>query len=102
MWQEAADGDFSRAALPFSLVQRGENCTHNGVMSFLFKSDGSVSRVAFEIASETCLYFKFDLWGLVDARYVPGPVAGAEQLVETQHTTACRPPASAAHRGPDG
>ena len=41
--------------------------------------------MAFEIASETCLYFKFDLWGLAGARYVPGPVAGAEQLVET-HT----------------
>ena len=82
VWQEAGDGDFSRVALPFSLAQRGENCTHNGVMTFLFRSDGEISRVAFEIASETCLYFKFDLWGLVDAKYVPGPVPDAAGLVQ--------------------
>lgn len=84
VWQEGSDGDFSRASLPFSLVQRGENCTHNGVMSFLFNSDGVVSRVAFEIASETCLYFKFDMWGLASARYVPGPVPGAQELVQAR------------------
>ena len=81
VWQEADDRGYSRAALPFSLLQRGENCTHNGVMSFLFKSDGSVSRVALQISSETCLYFKFDLWTLASARFTPGPVAGAAQLV---------------------
>ena len=81
VWQEPGDGDYGRVALPFSLVQRGENCTHNGVMSFLFKSDGSVSRVAFEIASETCLYFQFDLWGLASARYLPQPLADGPALV---------------------
>tara|TARA_R110001592_G_scaffold336960_1_gene622823 strand:- start:97264 stop:99015 length:1752 start_codon:yes stop_codon:yes gene_type:complete len=81
VWQEAGDRGYSRVALPFSLVQRGENCTHNGVMSFLFKSDGSVSRVALQVASETCLYFKFDLWTLTRARFTPGPVADAETLV---------------------
>ena len=81
VWQEADDRGYSRAALPFSLVQRGENCTHNGVMSFLFKSDGGVSRVALQISSETCLYFKFDLWTLANARFTPGPVPDAAALV---------------------
>lgn len=80
IWQEDDDQGYSRTALPFSLVQRGENCTHNGVMSFLFKSDGSISRVAVQISSETCVYFKFDLWTLASARFTPGPVANAQTL----------------------
>ena len=86
-WREPGDRGYSRAALPFSLVQRGENCTHNGVMSFLFKDDGVISRVAFQIASETCLYFKFDFWGLAQARYQPGPLPDGPALVQahTQH-----------------
>src|SRR3546814_20214925 len=58
VWDEAGDNGYSRVALPFALQQKNANCMHNGVLTFLFKDDGSVSKVAYQIASETCLYFK--------------------------------------------
>jgi hypothetical protein len=76
VWQEPGDGDYSRAALPFSLQEVNANCTHNGVLGFLFKGDGSVSRVAYQVSSETCAYFKADLWGLLEASFAPHAVAG--------------------------
>ena len=81
VWQEPGDGDYSRAALPFSLQEVNANCTHNGVLSFLYKTDGSVSRVAYQISSETCAYFKADLWGMLEAGYAPRAVQDREALV---------------------
>jgi hypothetical protein len=73
-WQAADDGDWTRVSLPFALQERAANCTHNGVMSWLFR-DGAVSRVVYQVASETCGYFKADLWGVVDAEYTPRDLA---------------------------
>jgi hypothetical protein len=69
-WQAVDDRGWTRVSLPFALQERAANCTHNGVMSWLFKGD-AVSRVAYQVVSETCGYFKGDLWGLVDAEYTP-------------------------------
>jgi len=80
VWQESTDEGFSRASLPFSLQQRNANCTHNGMLTFLFKSSGEVSRVAFQVASETCLYLKFDLRGIIEASYSPYNVVGAASI----------------------
>ena len=80
VWQENGDQGYSRVALPFSLHQKNANCMHNGLMSFLFKDDGSVSRVAYQVSSETCLYFKFDMWGLLDATYTPNTIPGADDF----------------------
>lgn len=80
-WREPGDHGFSRASLPFTLEERNANCMHNGVLSFLFKSDGTVSDVVWQIASETCRYFKFDLWGRSAARYLPGVVADSARIV---------------------
>ena len=88
VWQEAGDNGLSRAALPFYLTQRGDdgsgdqygaNCTFNGMLSFLF-DDTSISRVHYQITQETCLYFKFDMWGLLDATYDKHAVTGAAQV----------------------
>lgn len=81
VWQENGDNGYSRAAIPFALQQRNANCVHNGVMSFLFREDGSVSKVAYQISSETCLYFKADWWGLLSASYTPQTIAGQDQLI---------------------
>jgi len=81
VWDEAADGGWSRAALPFALQERNANCTHNGLLTFLFRSDGSMSRVAWQIGSETCRYLKIDFWGATAARYERAPVAGAAEAV---------------------
>lgn len=81
VWDEPGDRGYSRAALPFALQQKNANCIHNGVLTFLFKSDGSVSKAAYQIASETCAYFKADFWGLLPATYTPQAVDGADRLV---------------------
>lgn len=77
VWDENSDNGFSRAAIPFALQEYGANCTHNGVMSFLFKTDGSISSVAYEIASETCNYYQFNMYGRLSASYTPSTIGTA-------------------------
>ncbi|WP_323846518.1 hypothetical protein [Microbulbifer magnicolonia] len=85
VWQENGDHGYSRAAIPFALLQRNANCVHNGVLSFLFKGDGAVSKVAYQISSETCLYFKADWWGLLSANYTPQSIAERQRLIRDFH-----------------
>lgn len=82
VWQENSDSAYARVALPFALQENGANCTHNGVMTFLFKSDGSVSNLAYQISSETCAYFKFNMWGKLPATYEPYELAEALELIQ--------------------
>lgn len=81
VWNEPGDHGFSRAALPFALLQKDMNCTHNGVLSFVFRSDGEISRVALQVSSETCNYLQLDMWGLLQATYVPATVAARDTLL---------------------
>ena len=80
VWKENSDNGWSRAAIPFALQQKNANCMHNGVITFLFKADGSTSKAAYQISSETCLYYKVDMWGLLNADYTPGAVANTDDL----------------------
>lgn len=80
VWHEAGDHGFSRVALPFSLQEPNQDCIWNGVMMFLFRDDGSVTDVAYQIASGTCRYLKLDFWGRLEASYVPGAVTGAASI----------------------
>lgn len=80
-WDEPGDGGWTRAAIPFALVQRNANCTHGGVLMLLFRDGGEVSRAAMQVSSETCHYLQFDMWGLLDAEYLPGEVPGGDGLV---------------------
>jgi hypothetical protein len=80
VWDEADDDGYSRAAIPFALQERNQNCVHNGVLTFLFKDDGSTSNAAYQISSETCLYLKMDMWGLLEADYSPGSVSNVETI----------------------
>lgn len=86
VWNEASDRGFSRAAIPFALQLKNQNCVHNGVMSFLFKDDGTVSKVAYQISAETCLLFKADMWGLLDASYTPATVTNAAAIKSNYQT----------------
>jgi hypothetical protein len=81
VWEEPGDRGFARAALPFALEERNANCVHHGVLTFLFDAQGTVSQVAYQIGSETCMYLQFDLWGLTEARYTPGRVPAAASVV---------------------
>ncbi|MFZ0910714.1 MAG: hypothetical protein WAN24_14660 [Candidatus Acidiferrales bacterium] len=86
VWQESGDDGYTRAALPFALVQRNQNCVHNGEMTFLFSARKSprVSDVYFQITQETCYPMKFNMWGIVAADYSPGAVPGSAALKENQ------------------
>ncbi len=79
IWQENGDHGYARASFPFTLVERNQNCTHNGVMTFLFNGT-QVSQVRYQITQETCLYFKFDLWGQAAAAYTPDTIPQAAAL----------------------
>ncbi len=82
VWNEAGDGAYSRAAIPFALVQKNANCTFNGVATFLFKNDGTTSNVALQLSSETCFYLKQSMWGLMKTHtYTPATVTGAATLI---------------------
>lgn len=93
VWDEPGDQGFSRAALPFALLQKDMNCTHNGVLSFVFRSDGQISHVAMQVSSETCSYLKMDMWGLLQASYLPAKVGGREAVITAyrKHLTARLP-----------
>jgi hypothetical protein len=80
-WDAADDNGWSRAVLPFALKEKRENCLHNGLMTFLYKSDGSSSRAAWQISSETCLYFKVNLWGVAETSYQPQIKPSASEVI---------------------
>ncbi|MBK9209685.1 MAG: hypothetical protein IPL71_15830 [Anaerolineales bacterium] len=75
-WSETSDNGWSRASFPFALVQRNANCTHNGVMTFLFNGT-SVSNVRYQITQETCAYYKINMWGQLSTTYSPYAVSNA-------------------------
>jgi len=81
VWDEPGDRGFTRAGIPFALEERNENCMHHGVLTFAFRSDGAISLVAYQIASETCAYFHFDAWGYAQAHYVRTMLSGREGIV---------------------
>lgn len=85
IWSDPLDAGWSRASLPFTLKEKNQNCTHNGLMTFLYKADGSISRVAWQVGSETCLYLKINLWGITNARFQPRPIAEAESIMTDFH-----------------
>ncbi|MFA7279839.1 MAG: hypothetical protein WC100_07065 [Sterolibacterium sp.] len=79
IWNQSSDKGMDRASFPFTLVERNANCTHNGVMMFLF--DGAkVSNVRYQVTQETCPYFKFDMWGSLAATYTPETIANADTI----------------------
>ncbi|MEQ8206688.1 MAG: hypothetical protein RIA65_10970, partial [Woeseia sp.] len=68
VWQASQDVEELQYSLPFALVERNANCTHNGVLTWAVDASGHASRVAYQIASETCAYFKFDMWGTLQGQ----------------------------------
>ncbi len=81
VWDEAGDNGYTRAAIPFALVQKNANCTHNGVLMILFGDDGVLANAVVQISSETCQYLQLDLWGSLKASYTPQPVAERAGIV---------------------
>ena len=86
VWQERGDEGYTRAAFPFALIQRNQNCVHNGEMTFLFKNtkNPSISSVYYQITQETCYPMKFDMWGIAPATYSPVSIANAQAIANSQ------------------
>ena len=82
IWRAPAAAGGVRASMPFSLQERSANCTHNGMLTWAFDGEGRVSRVVYQISSETCPYFKFNMWGAVPATFEPGRRADAAALID--------------------
>jgi hypothetical protein len=81
VWDEVSDNGFTRAVIPFALKERNADCIHNGLMTFLFRNDGAVSQLAFQISNQTCRYLQFEMRGLIQASYEPGDVAGGQEVI---------------------
>lgn len=88
-WQENGDtgaaGTFSRASLPIGLVDRNQNCVHNGELSFLFNAT-TISNVAYQVTTETCELHQFNMWGQLAATYAPHTVANDAALENAEAT----------------
>jgi hypothetical protein len=82
VWRENSDNGYMRASFPFALVERNQNCVHNGEMTFLFNraKKPNISRVRYQVTQETCMNFKLDMWGQLSAAYTPEAIADAQAL----------------------
>ncbi len=79
VWRDGDEG-WSRAAVPFALMEKNANCLHNGVLTFRFRGDAEVSRVAWQISQETCHYLQLDAWGSAPAAREQGDTPDAESI----------------------
>jgi hypothetical protein len=80
VWHEAADGEWSRAALPLMLVNDTENHAHQGLATFLYRR-GEVTGVRLQFVQQTGPYVlkpQFVAFGFVPATLAP---LGGETLV---------------------
>mgnify|MGYP000042640047 CR=1 FL=1 len=82
IWREIADGDKARISLPFALVEKNQNCLHNGAITFLIDNDGKTSNFYYQISSETCLYYKVDMWGKGKVDYSEKPIANSQNVIK--------------------
>jgi hypothetical protein len=87
-WSEQADHGYTRASVPIALIWRNDNCSHNGIFTFLFRKDAkpNISNVAFEFTDEGCFDLRFDMAGQLQATYEPGPVPNGEEIAAAEAT----------------
>ncbi len=88
-WQDG-DSGWSRASVPFALIERNANCIHNGVLSFRFRGGSEVSHVAYQVSQETCWYFQFDAWGTAAATRAPDAGIDAQAVATAFRTETAR------------
>lgn len=86
VWDEAGDNGYSRAAFPYTLKQNNSNCEHNGLATFLFKDDGSISNVHIQNVAETCTFYGFEFYGTLTGSYNPHTVANSAQVIADRNT----------------
>ncbi|GAB3292305.1 serine hydrolase [Parahaliea aestuarii] len=78
IWRDSEGRD--HFSLPFALQEKNANCTHNGVIRATLAGEGKPFPARVLIASETCLYFKFNLEGPAEGSFQRTALAGAERI----------------------
>lgn len=64
-----AESKLTFVAMPFSLIQKNANCTHNGIFIFSINDKNEISKSIFQISSETCAYFQFNYVAIFDSYF---------------------------------
>ncbi|UAA39292.1 serine hydrolase [Paraneptunicella aestuarii] len=85
VWDEAADNGYTRAAFPYTLKQNNTNCEHNGLATFLFKNDGSISNVQVQNVAETCIFYGFEFYGALNGTYTAQTIATKADVVSARN-----------------
>ena len=57
IWDEVTDNGYTRAAFPYTIKQKNANCEANGLATFLFNGNGSISNVHVQNVAETCQFY---------------------------------------------
>lgn len=82
IWKETLDQGYFRIVFPFSLQEKNANCTHNGLLLIFINAKGESKNGIFQIASETCSYFQFDLAGRVKVTFNKKNLDNRKTIVE--------------------
>jgi CubicO group peptidase (beta-lactamase class C family) len=85
IWSEASDKGWSRAAFPFSLIDKQSNLLRNGLATFVYTSR-EMSAIRFQITKESSHVGQLDLWGLANATYTPHDSAELETWISAYET----------------
>lgn len=85
VWDEADDNGFTRAAFPYTIKEKNQNCEANGLATFLFKSDGSISNVQVQNVAETCKFYGFEFYGTLNADYSNYNIATKSQVISDRN-----------------
>jgi hypothetical protein len=81
VWRESGDHGFSRASLPFTLMQPGTDCPQEGVLTFLFSDDGATSNAVYQV-SGGCGAAMAELRGVLEAAYAPAEPGASAPGIE--------------------
>lgn len=69
------------ASIPFTLLHRWVNCTHNGLIKFRY-TEAQIDSASVRIDQETCNFHKFDMSGDVHIDFVFNEIEGRGELKE--------------------
>jgi hypothetical protein len=81
VWDEVDDNGYTRASFPYTVKENNANCEANGIATFLFKNDGSISNVHVQNVAETCPFYGFDFYGTLAGTYNGHTVTTKTQVV---------------------
>lgn len=82
IWADPNNNDTARVSVPFALQERNANCLHNGVMMFELSGKGKSSDIMYQVASETCAYMQFNLWGKAATTFERGLKADSSDVIK--------------------